>query len=321
MSAPTARGTTWVTLRQHRTALWAALFLLIAAPAVVAGGRWWEAAASDRAFCLDATQIERCGTGPWGHSSAVEMLRLTSMYGAVTLLLLPLLAAAFVAGPLIAREFQSGTWRLALTQSVTPVRWFTTKLAVAAVVISCGAVALVLAYRAAWDPVAGTHDLSWPDRGVFEATGPVLVAYCLLAVAVGGLVGELIRRTLPAMSAAALVTGAVLLALGSLRWQWIPVQTFTGPFPSDPLRLAPEAFLVESGFLSADGGRLPHDACWQRTHDLGNCPADLNITGRFADYHPYAHYWQTQLVESGIVLALTGAVAYAAFRIFRRRHA
>ncbi|GGT19708.1 hypothetical protein GCM10010271_23380 [Streptomyces kurssanovii] len=310
-----------MTLRQHRTALWAALFLLIAASVVMTGVRWWEAAASDRAFCLDVTQSERCGTGPWGHASAMEMLRLTGMYGSVALLLLPLVAAAFVAGPLIAREFQSGTWRLALTQSVTPVRWFTTKLAVAAVVVLCGTVALVLAYRAAWDPVAGTHDLGWPDRGVFEATGPVLVAYGLLAVAVGGLVGQWIRRTLPAMSAAGLVTGTVMLVLGSLRWQWIPVKTLTGPFPSDPLRLAPEAFLTESGFLTADGGRLPHDACWQRTHDLGDCPADLNITGRFADYHPYAHYWQTQLVETGIVLALAAVAAYAAIRIFRRRHA
>ncbi|MGH3881549.1 MAG: hypothetical protein ACRDSK_31370 [Actinophytocola sp.] len=42
---------------------------------------------------------------------------------------LPALAGVFIGAPLFAREFEHGTWRLAVTQGVTRTRWFTTKIA------------------------------------------------------------------------------------------------------------------------------------------------------------------------------------------------
>lgn len=45
----------------------------------------------------------------------------------------------------------------------------------------------------------------------------------------------------------------------------------------------------------------------------------MNVTGWYADFHPASHYWPTQLLESGILLALTGALLYAAFRLLRNR--
>ncbi|MER6614744.1 ABC transporter permease subunit [Streptomyces xantholiticus] len=323
MSTLTLHGSRWVTVRQHRSALRGGLALLIAALVVVIGVRWWEAAAFDRAFCLEAADTERCSTGPWGHMAAQETLRLTAQYGSVAMLLLPLLAAAFVAGPMVARELESGTWRLAWTQSVTPARWLASKLSVAAAAIVFAAMALLGIYRIIWSPVADSHNLTWADRGVFEGTGPVVVAYCLLAVAVGALVGQLIRRTVPAMSAAGLVTGAVVMVLGSLRWHWLPVKTVLSPLAGEPpvASLPRNTFVTDTGRISADGLRHPEHICWERTGDPEKCPADLNITSQFADYHPYSHFWLTQLIETGIVLVLTAAAAYTAFRLLRSRHA
>ncbi|NUL15185.1 ABC transporter permease, partial [Streptomyces lunaelactis] len=145
-------------------------------------------------------------------------------------LFLPLLVGAFVAGPMVARELESGTWRLALTQSTTAKAWLGSKVLVAAAVSVLGSVALIGIYRLGWIAVRGTWQLRWADRGPYEATGPVLIGYCLLGVALGALVGQLVRRTLVAMALTGLLTGLVLLVLGALRWSFLPVVTGTVPF-------------------------------------------------------------------------------------------
>ncbi|MEU6933778.1 hypothetical protein AB0A05_31970 [Streptomyces sp. NPDC046374] len=70
-------------------------------------------------------------------------LRIAMEYAGTGLVLLPLLVGAFVAGPLVARAFESGTYRLGLTQSVTPAAWLRTK----AVTATVTAVALPAAFR------------------------------------------------------------------------------------------------------------------------------------------------------------------------------
>ncbi|MEU3727650.1 ABC transporter permease [Streptomyces sp. NPDC031705] len=249
-----------------------------------------------------------------------NVLRLFMEFGGTYLLLLPVLVGAFVAGPMTARELESGTWRLALTQSTTPRAWLGAKVLVAAVVAALGSAALVAVYRLGWDRVAGTYQLAWSDRGTYEATGPVLVAYCLLGVALGALVGQLVRRTLAAMAVTGLLTGLVLLGLGSLRWSVLSTQTATMPLSGNPARLVPhDALLTDVGFLTATGGRLPAHTCIERKHDAAACFADLHVTARYAEFHPASHYWPTQLLETSLVLALCAAALYAAFRLLRAR--
>lgn len=307
MSAPTLKGPYWVTVRQHRRAAWALPALVAVALAAVAALRLWAG--------------DPGSEGPFAYPiRAYNLLRLCMEYAGTALLLLPLLVGAFVAGPMTARELESGTWRLALTQSTTPRAWLGAKALVAALVSALGAVALVLVYRLGWTPVSSTWQLSRFDRGPYEATGPVLIGYCLLGVAVGVLVGQLVRRTVAAMAVTGLLTGLVLLGLGALRWSFLPVETNTIPFGGHPAKLLPrDSLMTDMGLLTASGSRLPNQACFERTRDMGVCPADLNVTGRYADFHPASHYWPTQLIETGVVLVLAVVALYAAFRVLRAR--
>ncbi|MGW1889814.1 ABC transporter permease [Streptomyces sp. NPDC002004] len=317
MSATALRGAQRATVRVHRTALWAGAALVLCAAAVLGSARWaaWAYPEPDRMKCVGP-----CDPGFFWYSSGETFLSSVTEYAAVALLLVPLLIGAFVAGPLIARELESGTHRLAWTQSLSPARWLAAKLSVAAVVASAGTLALMLLFRLATSLEWGRWNLNWADRGMYEASGPVLLAYSLLAVAVGTLVGLLVHRTLAAASLAALVTGLVLFVIGSVRWDVFPVRTITGS--GTHVGLEPfGSFRMRSGYFTSSGGRLPWDACFRRAPDSGKCPADLHITGWFVDYHPHSHYWYVQLLESGIVLALAAAAGYAAFRVLRRRTA
>lgn len=222
---------------------------------------------------------------------------------------------------MVARELESGTYKLALTQSVSPTRWLGAKLAVSGAVTVVGTIALIGVYRLGWANLGGTGSFLWYEPGTYVSTGPVLVAQALLALGLGALIGQLVRRTVTAMALTGLVTGLVLLVVGQLRWSLMPVKTLTGPLAETlgvPVDIA--SLETDAGLLTTTGERLPSHACFDRTQQWDVCPADMNVTGQYSDYHPASHYWPIQLIETGIVLALAALALYAAFRVLRARH-
>lgn len=326
MSTLALKGPYWVTVRQYRRTLWLAVAAVAVSLAVIGGLRVWDAQTPDRHH-VDGSRYAA------DDNRGYEALRLAIEYGGAWLVLLPLLIGAFVAGPLIAREFESGTYKLSLTQSVSPAAWLRAKLLTATGAALVTTLALVGVFRLGWSRVSGNWNLNWADRGPYEAAGIVLFAYVLAAVAVGTLVGQLIRRTLVAMAATGLVMGLVLLVLGWLRWSFLPVRTATGPL--GPSLWAPgNGLVMDTGLLTASGARFDESFCWEqlnRTPGLDTmedggakifdrCLVERGAIAQYVDYHPTSHYWPTQLVETGILLALAALALFAAFRVLRARH-
>ncbi|MDI3417847.1 ABC transporter permease [Streptomyces luteolus] len=319
MSTATLKGPRWVELRLHRTALRTLLGAVLLAAAVTAFLRWGAGA---------YPPVSDCGSGPCeatflGFPDGEYLLREAMLKASHALLLLPLAVGVFVAGPFVARELESGAHKLAWTQSVTPVRWLASRLTTAAAIGAAVALTLMAVFRFGAADLLGSSNMHWADRGMYEASGPVLVAYCLFAVAVGTLTGLLVRRTLLAASLTGLVTGAVLALLGSLRWQLVPVTQASGPTTTmEPLwikALPRGAFMTDSGVTNAAGERFVARACIPDQMAHFSCPSDTRITGWFLDYHPRSHFWYTQFIETGIVLALAAAAVWAAFLVLRRR--
>lgn len=320
MSSPLLRGPRWADVRLHRTALWTAGGLVVLAAAVTGYLRWASSAyPASTADCYGP-----CENTFLGFASAMDLLSTAMEQGAVALLLLPVLIGAFVAGPLIGREMESGAYKLAWTQSVSPTRWLASKLTTAAALTVGGALVLMAVFQlGAWN-LLGRWNLSWTDRGVYEAIGPALVAYCLLAVAVGALAGLLLRRTLLAMSVTGVVTGGVLLAMGSVRWHLFPVTTVSGPASGTGSNytmhdIPADSLIMDMGVHNAAGERFLAGQCSPEQMADFPCPSDTRITGWYADIHPHSHFWYVQLIETGIILALTAAAAYAAFKLLKHR--
>ncbi|MFJ6349625.1 ABC transporter permease [Streptomyces sp. NPDC092046] len=315
MSTLALKGSSWVTVRQYRRTLWLVAGAVAFSLAVIGGLRIWAAQHPD-------VLLPDGSWAPSDESHAYEVLRLAVEYAGTCLLLLPLLVGAFVAGPLVAREFESGTYRLALTQSVTPAAWLRAKVVTAGVVAVAAALALIGVYRLGWGHVSGTYPSGWGDRGTYEGTGIVLVGYVLAAVAVGTLVGQLVRRTLLAMSVTGLVVGLVMFVLGSLRWSLLGVETITGPVSraTGPLLVPDGGLMMDTGLLTRDGHRIEQWSCYGPGDTPEECWAAKNVTGQYLDYHPQSHFWPTQLAETGILLALAALALLAAFRVLRARH-
>ncbi|GGV75198.1 ABC transporter permease [Streptomyces massasporeus] len=215
------RGLLLALLRLHRTALWFWLGLV----AVAAAALLWALGPG-----ADAAWAEYRGMGCDGGAPDLgcdlpgpAFFRYETTVTVVIgiLFLLPTLTAAWAGGSLIGRELESGTAQFAWTQSVTPARWLAAKLAVPALLLVPGTLAITLLHRTLW---TSDHHLmrvlawrAWYDDGVFEANGVLATAHALAALALGVLSGVLLRRALPALGVAVAAMASLTSVLDDLR--------------------------------------------------------------------------------------------------------
>lgn len=320
------RGPARVAVRQHRRTLQIAGLVAVAGVVVLVGF------ALRTSHLIDAFTAGTCkASGVSGpacdqrivdFNGSMSLYSTVLMYAQLALTVLPGAVGAFFAGPVIARELESGTYRMAWTQSVTPTRWLAAKLAAPAVLLVAGVTVLSVTLSWAQTRTADEFTIDWFDAPVFVATTPVVIGYTLLGIAVGALTGLLVRRTVAAMSVAALVTGTVIATLGTLRSGLWPLRTLISPTEGSS-GLPATSWVIDIGRVTSSGERLPLEVCWPRVDEaeLARCLADRKVTGMFVDYHPASHLWPLQLVETGILLALAALAVAVAFRVLRRRTA
>ncbi|MEU1472974.1 hypothetical protein ABZ434_32775 [Streptomyces sp. NPDC005761] len=324
MSTLALRGPARIVVLQHRRALWIAGALALAGVAMLMTAVWWNSGPADTytdSGCSYMDTSPRCLAALDDVLSHQAWLRDVLRYTGTAMMVLPAAIGVFVAGPMIGRELESGTYRLAWSQSVSPARWLLTKLTVPAAITVVAVPVLSAVY--AWCRTSPDTDRpAWYDTSVYAATGTLPTASALLGIALGALAALLVRRTLVAMSVTALVYGAVALALGAVRDSLWAVTTVVTPLNATPAGLPGSTLFVGSGLMAGEQ-QLPGETCYRDpVPELVNrCLADHHVTGTYTDYHPASHFWPLQLVGTGIVLVLTAAAVALAFRVLRRRHA
>jgi hypothetical protein len=115
------------------------------------------------------------------------------------LLAVPALLGIFWGAPLVARELEAGTYRLAWTQSVTRTRWLAIKVVLLG--LASIAVAGLLSLMITWWSAPVDHvNMNRFAPGAFDERGIVPIGYAAFAFALGLTAGTLIRRTVPAMA-------------------------------------------------------------------------------------------------------------------------
>jgi hypothetical protein len=113
------------------------------------------------------------------------------------LVVVPGIVGVFWGAPLVARELETGTFRLAWTQSFSRTRWLTAKVAVVglASVAVTGLFSLMLTW---WSSPIDRVKMS--PFTFFDHRDIVPIGYAAFAFALGVTTGVLIRRMLPAMA-------------------------------------------------------------------------------------------------------------------------
>lgn len=301
-SLPRPRGLLWTVLRLHRTALG----IWLAFVAVTAALLLWLLGPG-----ADATQKKLDAFGYAGvlddAYSAKTLLAFTSgtyndlFYDPAMLINIASFAIAlFAGGPLIARELESGTARLAWTQSVSPARWLAAKLTVPASFIVLGMTLLVVLYRQLWSAHSNLLQAGIGPRSLYFPLGPATVAAPLLGLAIGAVAGLVLRRTLPALA----VAGFGYFLVYAFRGNHWP---FQGRYQEPELS-------VHSRAITSTGAEIADPGCY----DNQRCLDKHDIVRFTRQYLPSPDYWPRQLLETGVLLALTALLVGAAFLILRR---
>jgi ABC-type transport system involved in multi-copper enzyme maturation permease subunit len=331
---------TWFTWRQFRTPAWITVGAL-AVIAVVLGvsghnvADLWTSSGAAACHSGCASSISSFLDQVTGNSfdDKVHTFSLGLVY------VVPALIGIFWGAPLIARELETGTHRLAWNQSVTRTRWLATKLAIV------GAASAATAGLLSWAVTAWAHHIDHATGTMikpqyFGARGIVPIGYALFAFVLGVTIGMLIRRTVPAMAA----TLAIYIAAVVSMPLWIRAHLAPIAHASTPLDLSrvDRLMIKPHGVLEVVSGVTPHGA-WVLTNSTVTSaghtftgPANpqycgdngpdtcLNWIGTLGlrqdvSYQPASHFWPLQFAETGIFVG--AAVLLAAFCFWwTRRH-
>ncbi len=183
------RRMAWVTWRQHRTAL-IGVFAFIGALAlcfVIVGLQLHHAYAAATA-CHPASSAA-CNAMVANFNGIGNFLS-----NGVLFLVVPPLIGAFVGAPVLAREFEAGTFRYAWTQGFGRWRWTLAKLVALGVVVAAASGALSVLASWYYQPyfASGNQSLSLTtfnplNPGLFEQRGFAFAAWTLAAFAIGAL--------------------------------------------------------------------------------------------------------------------------------------
>jgi hypothetical protein len=311
----------WLSWRQHRaeTAALASVVALLCAVAVALG------LAMSASF--GHLGLAGCGRhcGPGGAEFINEFLGPSVIFGPLVLMAVPVLLGMFVGAPLVARELERGTHRLAWAQSVSRRRWFWVKVGFV-LAVSCAAVAILTA-ALAWSTDGylqfskhnGGFDRIVP--GLFDSSGVVPVAYTAFAVALGVALGTMLRRTLLAMMLVLVLFVAVRGTItGTARFHYQPqvMQTFPLAGAQNGAARVPEgSWIIDSAYVDRNGNVRHLFDCPIGESFVTCIPADRYRY--FVLYQPADRFWRFQAAESAIYLLLAaGLVALAAWQVTRR---
>ena len=340
----------WVTWRQHRAeaAVAVVIFAAVTIGLLIVGT---VSRTRSRALGLPA-----CLSSQKDCSETLETLHryfhtIPPFTGA--LIALPLLAGMFWAAPLVSREYEAGTHRLAWTQSVSPLRWITTKVAL---IFGCiGAASLGVSLLAVWalNPLmpafGGRFNSTW-----YDIQGLVPVACMLFALSLGLAASALIRRTIPAMAVTLFVYAAARIPIHWVRVHFWPPVTKTTSIPLTDLlgnaigspaddfgrRVGPGDWFLKGSVTDPSGHPIRPtqnniDILRRFCADLAAPAGDSGVVRASASctanlrslslhekitYQPASHFWLVQSVESALFLVAAGLlIAAAIFAVTRRR--
>jgi hypothetical protein len=322
----------WVSWRRYRTTFAATvgLLALIATYLVIDGqqarsayAKYLDCSPADSAECQFIWENFRDSYGDPG------------LLG-VILALLPGIVGAFAGAPVLAREFETGTFRYAWTQGVGRMRW-----AVAMLVPGAVGAAVIMA---AFGGLAAWHDQPLVQAGltprlqasIFPTAGLAVVGWVLIGFALGVVAGLLWRRVLPALATAfAAWFGLALLTADYLRPNYLAQLVGT---PAD----LSSADVVFARWWTKDGVRVSDDEINSMLHSIGlhGTSGEITVvpggaTGRvepsqylfehgytqMTSYQPGTRYWPFQWIEFGWLAATSLLLLGLVFWLLRRRPA
>ncbi len=337
----------WLTWRQFRgqAAVGMAALLLVALVAVTSRARLDGVyAASGVAGCTARGDCAAKATSFLNQVNGSVLSHLPLLLG-TALVAVPALIAMFWGAPVISSELETGTYRLAWSQSVTRSRWLTVKLGLIGLASLATVAAFSLMVTWAADPIDRVS-MGRILPATFSERGIAPVGYAAFGVAFAVAAGTVTRRAIPAMGLTVAVLSAAEVAARWIRPHLIPpVSALLAITPSNINGIGIRMLRSGAGVLNVTGttsatgrwilatqivnaahqpvtgipltaaGPLSVQSC--AASRALSCLAYLARHGyrELVTYQPAGRFWALQVRETAIFVAL--AVAFTVFSFWR----
>jgi ABC-type transport system involved in multi-copper enzyme maturation permease subunit len=333
----------WMTWRQSRAQLIGATGVL----AVLALVLWLTG--PDLAHLYNTSGIPQCTPSNCATLANRFLNKISKVDTLLYILGIGLLYAApavigiFWGAPLVARELEAHTHKLAWNQSVTRTRWLAVKLGVLA--LAAMAFAGLLNLMLSWwsSPIDSAASLN-PGHGIgfariapvlFDVRGVAPIAYAAFAFALGVTLGALIHRTVPAMAATLVVFIIVMIAMPSLvrpnliapehanvALTAVNVVGIRGTeVIATPAYLPPGGWILSTQVIDKSGQTFQGamtSAC--QSPSFNKCVLSIvsQHPRQLITYQPASRFWTLQWYESAIFILLALLVAGVSVQWIRR---
>ncbi|TMK45809.1 MAG: transporter [Actinobacteria bacterium] len=321
---------TWWAWRQHRSQMLAAAGVLAALTV------WMTVTGLSFAHEYRDLGIASCLAARGDCGQAIDQFE--ALHRGLALLVplflvAPGLIGVFWGAPLVAKEVEAGTHRLAWTQSVSRRRWLAWQLGF----LGAGTVVLsaLFAWLVSWwsGPLVGAG-LDRFTPGIFDLRGIVPVFYAAFAFALGVAVGTVIRRTVAAMGVTLLGYAGVRAAVTFVaRPHFATPLVVTSPMGQGNVRVDLADWVLHTEAVDALGHVVGRGGRINLKVMAGQCPPPNFVNPRgsiesclqrigvhmVSTIQPVSRYWSFQLIESVIFAAFTVLLVAFTVRWVRRR--
>jgi hypothetical protein len=250
----------------------------------------------------------------------------------IALLILPICIGMFIGVPLVAREFEQGTYRCAWTQNTSWLRWLLFKIGGIALYIFC-IVAILISIFHWWKvpvlaatTIPGIFQPAQWGYANYDAWSIPAIAYTIFALFLGICIGTILRKSIPAM-AVTLVLFVVVRILIEVFWRpyFLPPMIMKTPqtlFYS-PITLPASALMLQNYEVDSSGKKVSliifknlnmtvtGDICDKAFDDSAHnenvykqCVATHGLQ-RVIIYQPLDRLWIIEIIECSIYLLLS----------------
>jgi hypothetical protein len=294
--------------RFEATLVLGAAILAVLVSAIVIG--WTHAAGYDRCLTEDAVSLTgfcQAGIAPW-------LFRIGRL-SATIVPLFPIVAGLLIGGPIVARELESGTARLAWSLGPSRMRWFVHRVVPSLVLAVVAGVAIGLTADALLHLSDPNLDVN-QSFAAFRQRGLLIGVQALLIASIALAVGSILGRAVPTFVLGLVLFGAINAAVDKVETQLLTNEALV----TDSFQYDGGELYLESRIRMPDGQVLTWEEMSIQHPEIINNGYDPEVYRDVVLYIPGSRYQEIEAREALALTAIAGIfVLVAATTVVRRR--
>ena len=273
---------------------------------------WIRAAGYDRCLAEDSTGIALTGLC---HSSIGDWLFRITRLSAAIVPVFPIVAGLLIGGPVVARELESGTARLAWSLSPSRLRWYAHRAIPALVIAAVGGLLIGLTADALVHLSSPSLDIDQTFAG-FRQRGLLIGVQALLIASIALAVGSILGRSIPTFVLSLILFGGIGVAVDKIETQLLTNEALV----TDSFAWNGGGLFLESRIRMPDGEVLTWEQMSLVHPEILNNGYDPEVYRDVILYIPGTRYHEVERREALALTAIAGLFVLAAgVTVVRRR--